>query len=169
MSYLGSKPMGRAPVAPINLELVREKATDIRYALARLRQYGSVERNTFLEDETTVSAAKYQFVVAIEAAQALCNHLAARIARQAPMSYGDCYTIIQRAGVIPPGLGERLVSMVKFRNLLVHKYGKVDDARVYEIMGSDLGDLEEYLDEVLEYLERRRDDETEKPTRDKAQ
>ncbi len=160
--------MGHSPLAPINLELVREKATDIRHALARLRQYGGMERKAFLEDETTISAAKYQFVVAIEACQALCNHLAARIARQAPASYADCYTIIQRADVLPVDLAEKLVSMVKFRNLLVHKYGKVDDARVYEIIQSDLGDLEEYLAKVADYLEHRQDDETEKQIGDKV-
>ncbi|MEW5934631.1 MAG: DUF86 domain-containing protein [Bacillota bacterium] len=150
------------------MELVREKATDIRNALARLRQYGSMERNAFLADETAISAAKYQFVVAIEAAQALCNHLAARIAREAPASYSDCYAIIQRAGILPSHLAEKLVSMVKFRNLLVHKYGKIDDARVYEIMQSDLGDLDEYLDNVAEYLGRRQEDGTEKKAGDKT-
>ncbi|HHY95018.1 MAG TPA: DUF86 domain-containing protein [Firmicutes bacterium] len=51
--------------------------------------------------------------------------------------------------------------MAKFRNLLVHKYGKIDDARVYEIIRSDLGDLEEYIAKVADYLERRQDDEIE--------
>lgn len=103
VTHLERRPKGRDPLAPINQELVREKAADIRHALACLRQYGHMEREAFLEEETTISAAKYQFVVAIEAAQTLCNHLAARIARQAPASYADCYTIIQRAGIIPVG------------------------------------------------------------------
>lgn len=62
-------------MVPVNLDLVREKAADIRGALDLLRDYGARPRKEFLADETMVSAAKYQVILAVEAAQALCNHL----------------------------------------------------------------------------------------------
>lgn len=41
----------------------------------------------FLRDETVISAAKYQLIVAAEAAQAICDHIAARVAERAPDGY----------------------------------------------------------------------------------
>jgi uncharacterized protein YutE (UPF0331/DUF86 family) len=68
-------------------------------------------------DETVTSAAKYQLIVAAEAAQAICNHIAARVAERAPASYGDCYFILEEQGIIEPDLARRLANMAKFRNL----------------------------------------------------
>jgi len=42
--------------------------------------------------------------VAAEAAQAICNHIAARVAERAPASYGDCYFILEEQGIIEPDL-----------------------------------------------------------------
>lgn len=38
--------------------------------------------------------------------------------------------------------------MAKFRNLVVHQYGKIDDGRVYEIILTDLQDLDLFLAKV---------------------
>lgn len=41
-----------------------------------------------------------------------------------------------------------LVSMAKFRNLLVHQYGRVDDSIVYSVLKSDTRDLINYTDQI---------------------
>jgi Protein of unknown function DUF86. len=38
--------------------------------------------------------------------------------------------------------------MAKFRNMLVHIYWEIDDAKVLEIIRDDLKDLEEFMGEV---------------------
>ncbi len=38
--------------------------------------------------------------------------------------------------------------MARFRNLLVHGYLRVDDARVIEILRSRLGDLESFRSQI---------------------
>lgn len=42
--------------------------------------------------------------------------------------------------------------MAKFRNLLVHLYARVDDARVYHVIREDLGDFDRYLASLGRYL-----------------
>lgn len=117
-----------------NLELLRERATDIRRALKLLNRYALMPKEDYLGDETVVSSAKYQLIVAAEAAQAICNHIVARVAERAPAGYSDCYLILDEQGIIAPDLARRLANMAKFRNLLVHRYGTVDEGRVYDIM-----------------------------------
>jgi len=45
------------------------------------------------------------------------------------------------AGIFPPALARDLEQMTKFRNLLVHLYGRVEDRKVYEILQTRLGDF----------------------------
>jgi len=43
---------------------------------------------------------------------------------------------------------EKLKSMAKFRNLLVHLYWKVNDQKVYQILKSDIRDIKEYIKKI---------------------
>jgi len=86
--------------------------------------------------------------VATEAAIDVCNHLAARLAKQAPNNYAECFQILAQASIISFSLAERLIRMAKFRNLLVHQYADINDEKVYEIICRDLEDLDLYLAEL---------------------
>ena len=48
-----------------------------------------------------------------------------------------------------------LARIARFRNLLVRVYGEVDDNRVWEILQSDLQDLDTYLSAIGEAVKDR--------------
>lgn len=54
--------------------------------------------------------------------------------------------------IVAAELKRRLVKMVRFRNLLVHLYWKVDDGEVYRVIQEDLHDFERYLLSLGHYL-----------------
>jgi uncharacterized protein YutE (UPF0331/DUF86 family) len=132
----------------LNADLLRQRAKEIRDALEVLARYGALPLDEFLARTETVDAAKYRLVVAIEAAVSICNHLAARLAQRTPESYADCFSVLTTTGIIPQELADRLGQMARFRNLLVHLYWQMSDARVWEAIRHDLGDLEAYLSAV---------------------
>lgn len=132
----------------VNLELLRQRAHEIRNTLAVLGQYGALPLEEFLANQQGVDAAKYRLLVAIEAAFSICTHLAARLAQRTPDSYAGCFDVLASAKILSPELAGRLGRMARFRNLLIHVYGEVDDRRVWEILQRDLGDLEAYLSEI---------------------
>ena len=43
--------------------------------------------------------------------------------------------------------------MARFRNLLVHEYAEIDVTRVWEIVTTDLGDIEQFLQVIARTLE----------------
>ncbi|MFW6375657.1 MAG: DUF86 domain-containing protein [Thermoplasmatota archaeon] len=55
--------------------------------------------------------------------------------------------------IIEQGLNERLADMARFRNLLVHRYGKIDDRRLFKILNENIEDVHEFVVEVQRYLE----------------
>jgi len=43
--------------------------------------------------------------------------------------------------------------MKGFRNILVHRYGKIDDKLAFRILKENLGDFYEFMKEIEEFLE----------------
>lgn len=136
----------------INQDLIMEKIADIEKSISLLDRIAVIEKKDLLNDQIAISGAKYQLILAIEAAQNICNHLAARLAKEAPKSYADCFRILEENRIISKDLALNLVSMAKFRNLLVHQYGRVDDSIVYSVLKSDTRDLINYTDQIKSFL-----------------
>lgn len=136
----------------VNLDLLRERAGEIREALERLSPYARLSREEFCSNEERTAAAKYRLIVAIEAALSICNHLCSRVARKAPETFADCFRILGKEGIISEALAQRLSKMARFRNLVIHLYWQVDNSRVHRILQEDARDLEEYLAQVGHFL-----------------
>lgn len=56
--------------------------------------------------------------------------------------------------VISKDLGENLKSMKGFRNILVHRYGKINDEMAYNIMIDHLQDFSDFIKEILHFIEK---------------
>lgn len=135
----------------LNLSRIREKIADIKEALAILRSYARREEKEFLNNSEAVRAARYTFIVLIEAATNIANHLCARLLNKAPASYAESFLLLGEHNLLDRELAQRLGKMTGFRNLLVHGYGKIDDSKMFKIMCEDLGDLEAFL-EAMQYI-----------------
>ncbi|MDH7593732.1 MAG: DUF86 domain-containing protein [Methanomicrobiales archaeon] len=59
----------------------------------------------------------------------------------------------QEVKSIPPDRAIRPQQMARFRNLLIHRYWKVEDERIHCTIKGDMGDLKKFLEVSLPYLE----------------
>ncbi len=71
-----------------------------------------------------------------------------------PDDYQDTFRVLGEEGVVSNELLPRLTEMARFRNLLVHIYAKIDDAKVYGILKNRLGDFDAFAAAIAAYLER---------------
>lgn len=69
-------------------------------------------------------------------------------------SYSQMFATLGREGVLEPGLAESLQEMAKFRNLLVHRYAEVDNARVLKIVKHNLSDVREFERQIQKLIRR---------------
>lgn len=67
-------------------------------------------------------------------------------------SNADAIRELAQRGVLSADLGAALASAAGFRNVLVHQYVDVDDARVVDQLGH-LGDLDAFVVSLLRWLE----------------
>ncbi len=138
----------------LNLSRISEKVSDIKQSMRVLQNYAQQDDEKFLNNQEAIRSARYAFIVLMEAATNIANHLCARVLSKAPTSYADSFLLLGENAVIERDLAKRLGKMTGFRNLLVHGYGEVDDRRMLNIMREDLRDLALYLEEIGQLLEK---------------
>lgn len=136
-----------------NHDVIRRLSSELMSALNRLRELATLPQDVFLADPHKIASAKYNFIVAIEAAVDISSHLISKNRWRTPEDYADTFRVLGDEGVFEtPFVGE-LVRMVRFRNRLVHLYWKVDDSEVHRILTTRLDDLERFLKEIGQYIE----------------
>jgi uncharacterized protein YutE (UPF0331/DUF86 family) len=64
------------------------------------------------------------------------------------------FRVLREEGVVPDELLPALLDMARFRNLIVHDYARIDDAKVYAILKKHLEDFDEFAKAIVAYLER---------------
>jgi len=136
----------------INLGVVRERAREIRESTQKVQAYAAQPDDAFFADERNLLAVMHLLLISIEAAAALCTHLAAKTAGRAPDSYADCFEWLHTGGKVDDELAARLIQMARFRNLLVHRYWDVDPNKVLRYARQNLGDFDAYLRAVSDII-----------------
>ncbi len=95
-----------------------------------------------------MAAVKYRFLVAIEASIDAGQHILSSEGFRAPESSADVFRVLGENGVLEQHAVVQLEAMARFRNLLVHGYAVVDDARVIAILRTHLGDFDSFRQAV---------------------
>ena len=60
-----------------------------------------------------------------------------------------------RHGIFSSEMQQKLNQMKGFRNIVVHRYGKIDDALAFSILQKNIMDFTEFQEEILLFLESR--------------
>ncbi|PWB51190.1 MAG: DUF86 domain-containing protein [Candidatus Methanoperedenaceae archaeon] len=113
----------------------------------RLQDFESFSKNF-----RDIQAAKHSLQESIEACLDIGNHIISEKGFQRPENYRDIYKILEENGIIDSVLSEKLQEMAQFRNLLVHRYSKIDTKRVYDIMSEDIKDIQKFEKKILKYI-----------------
>ena len=133
----------------VSFEKVIRKFQQLDEYIGILRAISQTPQETFLKDKIVIGSAKYYLQVSIECCLDVANHIIASEKFRAPKNYSDSFMVIQEEGLISSELGNKLRQMAKFRNRLVHLYGEVDDAYVYEYIIGELKDFIEFKSIII--------------------
>jgi len=135
-----------------NPDKITSLVSEMRKAISRLKFLATLDKKSFLDDPDKVGSAKYHFVVAIESAIDICNHIISQNGYRAPEDYADTFQVLGEQGVFDNEFLKLLKEMARFRNRLTHLYWEVDDDQVYEILQSGLIDFKTFLDRIGAFL-----------------
>lgn len=135
-------------VDPERLRRVLQYVTD---DLAVLAEYARGDRVALVGDAARLGHIKYLYVTAIEGCIDAAHHVCAAEGWGPPDTNADAMLVLGRHDVLDDDLAIRMATAVRFRNLLVHAYARVDDRRVVDYL-DELSDLDGYVTRVSRLL-----------------
>jgi uncharacterized protein YutE (UPF0331/DUF86 family) len=135
----------------VDSERVRRLLEGIRNDLAFLESFAAKPPDDLAIDEVALGAVKYRFVTAIEGCAKAAHHIVASEGWSSPDTNAEAVRELGRHGVVDLVVAESVARAVGFRNVLVHQYADVDDARVIRQL-TRLDDLSEYVAQLARWL-----------------
>jgi len=128
----------------IDQDVIESKLDIIDRNLEFLDEFGYTDSKEFLGSYRNVQAAKYSLLEITESCIDIASHIIAVKGMGRVEEYRGMFHLLGEKGVIAKDLAERLGDMAGFRNLLMHRYGDVDNAVVLEMIQSKLSDVVEF-------------------------
>ena len=122
--------------------VVARKIAEIRARVARVRELLPASASDFQAVRTDAEALILNLYLALQGCSDLAMHVVADRGLGVPADARGAFELLERAGVLEPGLTRNLMAAVGLRNRIAHQYGSLDLQRVYDVAKGDLGDVE---------------------------
>lgn len=110
----------------VNRPIILKKISHVRHNLSRLREKETISLKNFKDDLDVQDVVLHNLQLAIQGCLDIGSHVVSDEGWGIAGSLNEIFYILQDRGVIKAELTERLVSMVGFRNILIHEYEDVN-------------------------------------------
>ncbi|OGV98053.1 MAG: hypothetical protein A3I04_04080 [Nitrospinae bacterium RIFCSPLOWO2_02_FULL_39_110] len=137
----------------IDKKRIFKKFDEINDALKQVERVKALKLNEFLESRDYKDIAYANLIIITEAVIDICFHITAKRLLKAPSSYGDCFNLLKENNLIPADVSNVLIEMARFRNLMIHRYEKIDFGKVYEIITNSMGWIDKFKKMVFKLVE----------------
>ncbi len=135
-------------------ELVESKIDVMMKNLEYLDEIRNLDVEYFLGSFEKKQAAKHSLQEVIEASLDIANHVISSEGWSRAETYAEMFERLCDNQVIDKSLRDKLADMARFRNLLVHRYGTIDEKRLFVIIMENLDDVHSFIEEIYKYMER---------------
>ena len=141
-------------------ERIKEHLNHLNRYYLLLIEAKHVPPDRFLEDPIIQGSTERFLQLAIESCLNIGNRLLSLSQFEKPIrtpeTYADVFREMECLGVIDAPFCEKLVTMAKFRNRLVHLYWEVDKEMTYQFVQENLDDFKMFEQKVVDYLSKRK-------------
>jgi uncharacterized protein YutE (UPF0331/DUF86 family) len=134
--------------------IVRERLQYLRNEIKYLKgeRAGVRSFSDYVDDARLRKAVERSLQVAVEVCLDIARRIIALEGFRYPENNQDVFQVLAQEKIVSETLRDILLEMARFRNLIVHDYAKIDDAKVYGILKRHLGDFDAFAEAVVAYL-----------------
>ncbi|PIT98140.1 MAG: hypothetical protein COT71_02345 [Candidatus Andersenbacteria bacterium CG10_big_fil_rev_8_21_14_0_10_54_11] len=115
-------------------DITKERLAKLEEVVEKLERERPSSAKELAKSDLLSDATLYRLQVGIEAIVDIGGHILAEVFHQRTESYKDTIRELARVGIIPADFAEQNLPMTDFRNLVVHHYGTIDLAKVYDYL-----------------------------------
>jgi len=137
----------------IDNELVQNRILLLEENLGNLHELQSTDQNDFFSDFRIYNAAEHLLQVNIDIMIDITAHLVSRLFHSMPEDAAQLFVVLAENQLISEDHAHKFAEMIHFRNILVHHYVKVDLNLVYSYLQDELGDFDEFTEDIKAILE----------------
>ena len=126
-----------------------DKVVEIEEYVESLKNFLPESFDEYLSDEKSRLACERCFEKIVESVIDLVILVIKERGLGVPMSDRDAFNILSENDIISSVLSEKLGDAKSMRNIIIHKYGHIDDKKVFDAIKNELlGDVKEFLEAV---------------------
>ncbi len=140
----------------MRVELIRSKIEEILESLKLIEENLPDDFETFESLGIVKDGIYKRTEFAIQNVIDICAIINSDLRLTMPEREEDVFEGLVRAGIIPRDMANKLRLMKGFRNILVHRYGKINDELAFEVLHEHLEDIYEFVELIEKLLEGRR-------------
>lgn len=137
----------------VDRDTFERRLAKLEELLRDLRNLAETDSDSFLVDRGLQAQAERWLQLAAECVLDLALQLIAERGWATPATSKDAFAVLRREGVLSEELATRMQDWAGLRNLLVHLYLTVDHERLYQILATELQQLEDFARAVIRELE----------------
>ena len=136
----------------VRAEIIRKRMNRLDEYLSILKKFQHYSFEEFTADPERYGSAERFLHLGIEAIIDMGNHVIAELELGVVNWYSDIPKIMAEKEFISSELEEKWISMIGFRNTLVHEYIDIDRKIVYDVLQNNIQDLEDLKRAFAQFL-----------------
>ena len=137
----------------IRTELIYSKLKELNNSIFFIEEFLPADVKD-LEDRGARNKLYKEVEFAIQLMIDICSVINSDVSKETPSDEDSIFISLKKENVISPTLTEKIQKMKGFRNLLVHRYGEIDNEEAYESISSGLKDFDLFVKEIEKFLEK---------------
>lgn len=141
----------------IDRELIRDKMADLQNYLQELEPLLGYKSGDIINDNLKLRTVERLFQLIVDTTVDINTHIINESDFGVPDDYQSTFIILAKNKILPMEFAEQIAPSVGLRNLVVHKYGKVNVKKMVDDIKNEISDYLEYLKLLHTYLKKHND------------
>lgn len=132
---------------------VQSKLATVPENVEKLELLRSKNYQEFRSDFRNIDSSLHRLQTSIQALVDIGSYIIAQLGLKTPGSSAEVIEILQEAGFIKPEDENRYVSMIQFRNRVVHLYNNINTEMLYQILKDETEDIKRLYGTLIEIID----------------
>lgn len=128
------------------------KLDEMQKYINDLKEMLPTSEDEYVENKIIRRACEKTIELAIESLIDVCSMIISVEKLDLPKDEDTIFDILVKNKIIDLALSSKLNEIKGFRNVIVHKYGDVDDSLSYEFLSNELDDFDKFYDLIKKKL-----------------
>ena len=136
----------------IDKELIKNKMADVQGYFKELQPILKEESRDIIENNLKLHTVERLFQLIVDTAIDINTHIIAESGFNIPDDYQSTFIVLGENKVLPMDFAGKIAPSVGLRNLIIHRYGRVDFKRMIDDIKNEISDYLEYLKFINNFL-----------------